>query len=119
MNNEPDYKDNLYFERTNKMDININTNDLLKNEQFVFALATELADRIYHNKAYDQFFSDDWNSEFAKMVKDHIADCIEKDIKDYISGFDITRAFSNALYTKLSNIIDEIKKTQDTLDICF
>lgn len=33
MNNEPDYKDNLYFERTNKMDININTNDLLKNEE--------------------------------------------------------------------------------------
>lgn len=96
----------------------IDIKELFNNEQFVYALADSLAEKMFCNKVYEQFF-DDWNAEFAKMLKENIDKKVENEVNEYVSSFDINKTFSNVLYTKLSNIIDEIKKTQDTLDICF
>ena len=96
----------------------IDTKELFNNEQFVYALADSLAEKMFCNKVYEQFF-DDWTAEFAKMVKENIDKKVKNEVNEYVDSFDINKAFSSVLYTKLSNIIDEIKKTQDTIDICF
>lgn len=96
----------------------IDIKELFNNEQFVCALADSLAERMFYNKVYEQFFND-WNREFAKMVKENVDKKVKNEVDEYVNSFDINKAFSSVLYTKLSNIIDEIKKTQDTIDICF
>lgn len=75
-------KSNIVFTKTNygqaptsktmkgkKMEID--TKELFNNEQFIYALADALAEKMFNNKVYEQFF-DDWTTEFAKMVKENI-----------------------------------------------
>lgn len=99
--------------------MNIEVEELPKNEQFNYALAESLAEKMFNDKVYDQFFQDDWNNEFAKIVKDKIAEKIEQEVSEYVKSEDIKRLFARALKSKLDSILNEIQKVQETIEVDF
>lgn len=97
----------------------IKTEELLKNEQFNYALAESLAEKIFNDKVYDRFFQDDWNTKFANMVKEKIDEKIEQEVSEYVKSEDIKRLFARALKSKLDSILYEIQKVQETIEVEF
>lgn len=97
----------------------ITTEELLKNEQFNYALAESLAEKMFNDKVYEQFFQDDWNTKFANMVKEKINEKIEQEVLEYIESRDIKQLFAKALNSKLGSILNEIQKAQETIEVYF
>lgn len=97
----------------------ITTEELLKNEQFNYALAESLAEKMFNDKVYEQFFQDDWNTKFANMVKEKINEKIEQEISEYVKSEDIKRLFAKALNSKFNSILNEIQKSQETIEVVF
>ena len=87
--------------------------ELLKRGDFVQAVAEEMGKELARNQINDSWFSEDWNAEFYKTLRETVNNAVLKEVNDYMEQYNVKGTIESTVKSFLvKNISDILENKQ-------
>ena len=90
--------------------------ELLKRDDFVRAVAEEMGKELASKQMFDSWFSEDWNAEFYKTLRETVNNAVLEQVNVYMEENNVKRTIESTVRAFLVKTISEVLERKNDKD---